>query len=163
MSARRSQRAVPIERREPALGVDQHQRDVGFGQGRGGLLAQPALQAFRRAFVESRGVDRGEREMAETRLTAEPVPGHSGLGIDQRPARPDQAIEQRGFADVRPADDGDAGDSVLAGRAICGSAVGEELSVLGHEVDGALLPPGGPPRGLAAPGVRGSRRCTAKG
>jgi hypothetical protein len=38
-----------------------------------------------------------------------PVAGHAGPVIDQREALANQAIEQRRFADVRAADNGDGG------------------------------------------------------
>ena len=44
-------------------------------------------------------------QVAEPRLALAAVPGHAGQVVDQRQAPPDQPVEQRRLADVRPADD----------------------------------------------------------
>ena len=48
----------------------------------------------------------GEFEIAEPRLALAAVARHAGLVIDQRELLPDQPVEQRRFADIGPADDG---------------------------------------------------------
>jgi hypothetical protein len=98
---------VPIERGQAGLGVDHHQREIGFGQRRFGLLPQPSLDAVLGAFGQTGGVDRPERDRTDPASALDAVAGDAGRRIDQRLAPPDQTVEQGRFADVRPTDDRD--------------------------------------------------------
>ena len=96
-----------VVRRQAGARVDhEHQRigklDRGFG-----LLLHPRGQRALGALVEACGIDDGEFEIAEPRLALAAVAGDAGLVIDQRELLPDQPVEQRRFADIGPADDGD--------------------------------------------------------
>src|SRR5207248_2205722 len=58
-------------------------------------------------FVQTRRVEHLDFEVAKAGLALTPVAGDPRSVIDQRQTLSDQAIEQRGLADIRPSDDGD--------------------------------------------------------
>ena len=61
------------------------------------------------AFFEPGGVDDGEAQIGEFCVAFAPIARHARRVVDQRQLPTDQPIEQRRFADVRPADDRDFG------------------------------------------------------
>ena len=96
-----------VVRREADAGVDhEHQRVGEFDRGFG-LLLHPCGQRALGALVEPCGIDDGEFEIAEPGRALAAVAGDAGLVVDQRKLLPDQPVEQRRLADIRPADDGD--------------------------------------------------------
>src|SRR6185369_922762 len=94
-------------RHRSGLGVEHEEHRVSLPDRRLGLRHHAAGQRLGARFFEARGVDDGEVEIAETSLALPPVAGDAGPVVDQRHAPPDQAVEQRGLADVRPPDNGD--------------------------------------------------------
>ncbi len=60
------------------------------------------------AFVEARGIDHREGEIAEARLPFAAVARHARPVVDQRKPLADQPVEQRRLADIRPPDDGES-------------------------------------------------------
>ena len=95
-----------IVRRQACARVDhEHQRirkaDRGFG-----LLLHPRGERALGALVEAGGIDDGEFEVAETRISLAAVARNAGLVIHQREFLPDQPVEQRRLSDIGPADDG---------------------------------------------------------
>ena len=57
------------------------------------------------------GIDNAQSTPAPFGLAVEPVPGDAGLVADNRSSGADDAVEERGFADVGAAHDGDRGNS----------------------------------------------------
>jgi hypothetical protein len=98
-----------VERNHSGPRVDQEQRDVGLAHRRTGLRAHAAGQRIGVFILIARGIDDPEVEPEQVRLALAPVAGHAGAIVDQRQPPADQAIEQGGFADIRPADNGDGG------------------------------------------------------
>ena len=98
-----------VERGQPLSPVDHEQCDIGFAHRRLGLRAHPPGQAGGVVILEPGGIHHPEFEPEQLALALAPVAGHAGAIIDQRQALADKAIEQRRFADVRAADDGDGG------------------------------------------------------
>ena len=95
-----------IVRRQTGAGIDHEHQRVGERDRGFGLLLHPRGQRALGALVEASGVDDGEFEIAQTRLAFAAVAGDAGFVIDQRQLLPDQAIEQRRFSDIGPADNG---------------------------------------------------------
>ena len=56
--------------------------------------------------ADAAGVHHAERLLPEFAVAKEPVARHAGLIVDDRNPAAGQPVEKRGFADVRPADDG---------------------------------------------------------
>ena len=98
-----------VERGQPLARVDQEQGDVGLAHRRLGLGAHPAGQARRVLVLEPGGVHHPEFQAEQLPFALAPVAGHAGPVVDQREALADEAVEQRRFADIGAADDGDGG------------------------------------------------------
>ena len=96
-----------VGRGDAFASVDHEQADIGFGDGRHGVRGHPRGEAVLRAVGDTGGVDQLERQRAQHRLGLAPVAGDARRVVDQRefPAR--QLVEERGFADIGPADNGD--------------------------------------------------------
>ena len=56
--------------------------------------------------VEASAVDHPKRKIAKPALAFPPIARDAGLIVDERAARPDQTVEERRFADIGPADNG---------------------------------------------------------
>src|SRR3990170_4812870 len=63
--------------------------------------------------ISSSSVDRLELEPEQAGMPEPPVAGDARLVVDQRQLLADQPVEQRRFADVRPADDHDLGEGAF--------------------------------------------------
>ncbi len=74
--------------------------------GRLGLRAHPAGQAFRRRLLESGRVDHGEFYVAEPALAFPAIARDAGPVINQSQTAAHQPVEQGRFADVGSADNG---------------------------------------------------------
>ena len=98
-----------VERGQAFARIDQEQSRVGVAHRGLGLLAHSAGKRLRVLVLEARGVDHPELESEQVRLALAPVAGDAGAVVDQRQALADEPVEQRRFADVGPADDGDGG------------------------------------------------------
>jgi len=88
-------------------GVDQEQHDIGFLDRQLGLGAHARLQAVVVDILEAGGVDQGQVQVAQTAAGEAPVAGHAGPVVNDGELLARQPVEQRGLADVRPADDGE--------------------------------------------------------
>ena len=69
--------------------------------------AHPARKRVRILILKPRRVDHPEVEPEQLGVALAPVASHAGPVVDQRQALADKAVEQRGLADVGPADDRD--------------------------------------------------------
>ncbi len=96
-----------VVRRQPHPCVDHEQQRIGQIDRGLGLLLHPCRQRALGALVEAGGIDHGEFEVAQPSLAFTTVAGHAGFIVDQRQLLPDQAIEQRRFPDIGPADNGE--------------------------------------------------------
>ena len=96
---------MPVERRDASPCVDKKQTNVGRLDCRLGLGAHPAFETLRRRFVEPGGIDKSELEIGERCVGLAPVASDTWPVAHQCQLPAYQAIEQRGFADVRPTDD----------------------------------------------------------
>ena len=99
-----------VERGQALARVDQEQGDVGVAHRGLGLGAHPARQACagprpRTRRCRSPGI-RGRAGCASPSRRSRVTPGPV---VDQRQPLADQPVEQRRFADIGPADDGDGG------------------------------------------------------
>ena len=98
---------MPVARGHAGARVDEEEDRVAVGERRLGLGAHAAGERLPVAGFEPGGVDDGEGKIAEPRFALAPIAGDAGLVVNQRQFAPDEPIEQRRLADVRPPDDGD--------------------------------------------------------
>ncbi len=96
-----------IGRHHPGAGIDDEEHRVGRRDRSLGLGAHAAGQAFARGVLEAGGVDDGEGEIAEAGGRLAAITGYAWRVVDQRKAATGEPVEQRRFADVGAADDGD--------------------------------------------------------
>ncbi len=99
-------RPPPVRRRQAGRGIDDEQDDVGLGDREARLLLDPRLDRVARVDLEAAGVDDHEPPAVPLGVAVQPVTRRPGAVLDDRRARPDDAVEQRGLADVGPAHDG---------------------------------------------------------
>ena len=92
--------------RQAHAGIDHEEQRVGLRDRGLGLLLHARGQRALGALVEAGGIDDGEVEIAEPGLALAAVAGDARQVIDQRELLPDQAVEQRRFADIGSADNG---------------------------------------------------------
>ncbi len=95
-----------IVRRQADPRVDHEHQSIGETDCGFGLLLHPRRQRALGALVEPGGIDDSEFEIAEPPLAFAAIAGDTRLVIDQRKLLPNQAVEQRRFADIGPADNG---------------------------------------------------------
>ena len=95
-----------VGRNRTGARVDHEENRVGLFDGRLGLRAHPAGQAFGRRLFESGGVDHGELYVAEPALAFAAIARDAGPVVDQSQTPADQPVEQGRLADVGPADNG---------------------------------------------------------
>ena len=107
-------RKMPIGRGEAGARVDHEQDRVAIHERGFRLRAHAPGERVRIALLETGGVDDGEGEIGESGLALAAVAGDARLIVDQRQPAPDQPVEQRRLADVRPADDRDLGAHVIS-------------------------------------------------
>jgi hypothetical protein len=98
---------MPVSGGEPRPRVEDEQDRVAIGERGFGLRAHAPGKRCGVALFETCRVDDGEGEIGKPRLALAAVAGDAGLVVDQRELPPDQPVEQRRLADVRPADDRD--------------------------------------------------------
>ena len=101
---------------EPGARVDHEQDRVAIDEGCFRLRAHAPGERFRIAFLEAGGVDDGEGKVREPAFALAAVAGDARLIVDERQPAPNQPIEQRRLADVRPADDRNLGAHVVPVR-----------------------------------------------
>ena len=100
---------MAIHRGDTLAGVDHEQAEIRIIDGDFGLAAHAVFQRSGLGPVKACGIQQREAAAAEGRIAFAPVAGYPRLVIDKRELAPDQAIEQRGFADIRAADDHNSG------------------------------------------------------
>mmetsp|Transcript_13595 Transcript_13595/g.48723 ORF Transcript_13595/g.48723 Transcript_13595/m.48723 type:complete len:399 (-) Transcript_13595:382-1578(-) len=92
-----------LAHRERSLGLDHPREDLEPADGvHGGRRARVPRER-----LQPSGVHHHELRVAPERSDVHPVARDPGLVVHDRALRPGQAVEQRGLADVWPADDGD--------------------------------------------------------
>ena len=111
--------------------VDHHHHRVGLFQGDARLAKDLGGDQFLVLGDDAAGVDHGETAAVPLRVAVKTVAGDAGLVADNRPPPPDDAIEERGLADVRAANDGERGRS-CRGAGFCASS--QEMVYLGDLV-----------------------------
>ncbi len=99
-----------VHRVAALLRVHQEEDQVGFLQGDLHLAPDRAIHGLGGAGNQAAGVHQPEMAAAPFGIAEVAVPGGAGMFRDDRGAAPEDAVEERGFADVRPADDRDDGD-----------------------------------------------------
>ena len=100
-----------VERGHPGAAVDHEQRRIGLAHRLFGLHAHAAGQGRRVIILETRGIDDAKIEAEQMAVALAAVARHPGLVVDERKALADQPVEQRGFADIGPADNGNRRES----------------------------------------------------
>ena len=88
---------------QPGAGIDQEQHDIGFVDGREGLLGHRGIDAF---FVtaDTAGIDDGVRLSTQHAVTVFTVTGQARKVCHQRIARAGQTVKQRRFAHIGATD-----------------------------------------------------------
>src|SRR5207248_3235953 len=102
-------RQLKVGRRELAARINHHYDRRRLVQRNSGLTKNFGGDEIFFLGDDSAGVDYTEVISAPMRFAIKPVASDARLVADNRTARPDQPIEQRRFADVWTADDGDEG------------------------------------------------------
>jgi len=92
---------------EAGLAVDDEEDRVGVGDGGLGLRRHAAGQRLGLLVLEACGVDDAEEQRAERGVGLAAVARHARRVVHQRQLAAHQLVEQRGLADIRPADDGE--------------------------------------------------------
>ena len=100
---------MPVSGGEAGARVDDKQDRVAILESLLRLRAHAPGERFGIALLEARRVDDRECEIGKSRVAFAAVAGDARLVIDQRELASHQTVEQRRFADVRPADDRDPG------------------------------------------------------
>ena len=101
---------------EPGARVDHEQDRVAIDEGCLRLRTHAPGERFRIALLEARRVDDGEGKVRDPALALAAIAGDARLVVDERQPPPNQPIEQRRLADVRPADDRNLGAHVVPAR-----------------------------------------------
>src|SRR2546422_65780 len=122
--------------------------EVGARHGRRPLAAPARDERLRRAGIEAARVDHRRLPALELDLAVEAIARHARRVTDERLPASDEAIEQRGLADVRPADDRDYGAEHTA-----------ESSALGS---GSTTRTGTPTAAARAAGLMSSRKTPSR-
>ena len=94
-------RDLEVERRRALARVDDEQDEVGLLDRRVDLPAHGLDQRLRRERIEAARVDDRGLPALEAHLAVEPVARHAGHVAHERLAAADEAVEERGLADVR--------------------------------------------------------------
>jgi hypothetical protein len=109
VSAAQEIRHFLIPRIQAAAGIDHEDDDVSLADGHMGLVAGghgdlgSRLGFHLTVVLQPSGVDKGELDAAPIGRAVDPVASGARLVLHDGPALADQAIEQRRFANVRPA------------------------------------------------------------
>ncbi len=121
---------MAIERRHAGARIDEEERDVGVGERALGLRPHARGELARRRLLEPGGIDDAEAQIAEARLGLAAVARHAGRVVHQRQALAGEAVEQRRFADIGPAEDGHRQRHARAA-----SAQRDEVGLVGQDVE----------------------------
>ena len=117
-----------IGRRQTGARVEHEEYRIGEVERRCGLRAHPAGQGGAVALLQSGGVDDLEGEIAQSGLALASVAGHPWAVVHERELFPGEPVEQRRFANVRPANDRDGKHS--SGLLLCRRVSGRRGSSL---------------------------------
>ena len=98
---------MPIGRRHASARIDNKKDRVSRLDGGLGLRAHTPRERGDIALFKSSGVDDREREIGKMRFALTTIARHAGTVIYEGEFLAHQPVEQRRFADVGPADDGD--------------------------------------------------------
>ena len=98
---------MPVVRRDAGPGVDQEQGDRRPFERPERLRRHPVFDRAGRRLFESGRIDNGESKAVQARLRFLAVARHAGRIVHQGGSPAHQPVEQGGFSDVRPADNGD--------------------------------------------------------
>ena len=122
-----------VVRHQAGLGVHQEENEIGFLDGDLGLQAHAARQRPSRRVFEAGRVDHIEKDVVEFGGMNAAVAGDAGGIVDKSQLATGQAVEKRGFADVRPADDGDF-EAHCPSRRVAGAAdqLGHQRGAIAH-------------------------------
>ena len=104
---------------QAGLGVEDEQRDLRVGERGLGLVADRAGDRVGVLVVHAAGVDQREAPAVPLRGDLLAIARDPGALVDDRLARVRQAVDERGLADVRIADDRDLHRTACTRRAIC--------------------------------------------
>ena len=88
-------------------GVDQEQAGIGHLDRALGQAAHPPFERVVGGIFEPGRVDHGKPHLPQPRLALAQIARDAGLVVDERKALADEPVEQRGFADVGAANDGE--------------------------------------------------------
>ena len=97
-----------VSRRYTGAGIDDHHRHIGKLNGAFSLLAHAVLETAGRRLFQAGRVDDPEFQSGKRSIALAPVTCYAWLVIDNGMLTTDQPVEQRRFADIRPAHDGDS-------------------------------------------------------
>ena len=99
-------REGPIGRGRTGTRIDQKQDHVRLRHCRCGLRLHLSCKTLGSRTLETGRVDHPKRKIAKPSLALPPIARDARLVIDKRAPRPDQTVEERRFADIGPADNG---------------------------------------------------------
>ncbi len=92
---------------QSGAGVDHEEADIGIQNRRACLHGHARGQTLRRTFIEAGRVDQAQIQPLNIVLRRRAVARHTRRVIDNGQALAGEPIEQRRFADIGPADNGD--------------------------------------------------------
>ncbi len=96
-----------VERRHPGPRVDHEEDHVSVADGDLGLLPHPILERAVGAVLVAGGIKDAEAQISDPTLGLATVARYARRIVDERNLPADEAVEQRGFADIGSADDSD--------------------------------------------------------
>ena len=107
------------------------------------LGAHAVLEAAARRGIEAGRVEQPEVQVGDAAFAFAAVARDARLVVDKRDLAADQPVEQRRFADIRPAKDGDRrGHRMTYPRPLhtfgVGSAQSDQLGIIGEQIDRAI-------------------------
>jgi hypothetical protein len=100
---------IAILRQHTGASIDEKQNDIGAFKRDLGLTAHPGGQTvFLAVIVDAGGIDDDEFEIGKRPRRFAAVARDAGHVVDERKTAPGKTIKERGFSDIRSANDGEA-------------------------------------------------------
>ena len=99
---------LPIHRCQPVPSIQDENQRIRLCDGEPGLLANQRVHKVLRGRNQAAGVDQPEGPPSIFRFRRVAVARYSWEVLDDRLPAPQDTIEERGLADIGPADDGDS-------------------------------------------------------
>ena len=96
-----------VERNHAGTGIDHEQDDVGFANGQLGLLAHAVFKTAVGDILITGRIEDAEGQVGNATLGFAPIASDTGRVIDKRDLAADEAVEQRGLANIGTTDNGD--------------------------------------------------------